>query len=46
MENEPYKYALEECKQIQEQINLRTPFIKKIKSKSPSILTTHLSKKN
>ena len=29
MENKPYKYALEECKKLQEQINLRTPFIKK-----------------
>ena len=44
MENKPYKDTLEECKQIQEQINLRTPFIKKMKKISiyqtnPSIKT-------
>ena len=45
MENKPFKYALEVCKQIQEQINLRTPFIKKMKKKYPSIKLTHLSKR-
>ena len=38
MENKPYKDALEECKQLKEQINLRTPFIKKMKK------NIHLSK--
>ena len=45
MENRKYKDILEICKSIQEKINLRTPFIKKIKSKYPSIRITHLSKR-
>lgn len=42
MENK-YKYLKKICLNLEKDLSIRTPFLKKIKSKFPSIHITHLS---